>query len=329
MATFQTPIDEIKSPTAGTAKSKIFKSETLRAEVEITEQHGFGWVPDLPDFRDFSTEHHEIKKLLPGKTNKLSLTGNKPLSLPTHIDLRAWCPPIENQGALGSCTANAGAALLEYFERRATGNHIDVSRLFLYKTTRNFMQVTGDYGAYLRSTMGAMVLFGIPPEKYWPYVISKFDIEPSAFLYSFADNYKALKYYRLDPVGTSPASVLANVKNHLNAGFPSMFGFTVYNSFYQAETTGKIPFPSSHGDAVVGGHAIVAVGYDDSIKIKNSLPGSVETKGALLIRNSWGAAWGHMGGYLWMPYDFITKGVAKDFWTLISANYINTGMFNV
>ena len=73
----------------------------------------------------------------------------------------------------------------------------------------------------------------------------------------------------------------------------------------------------------------VILGYDDNIKIKNALPESIETKGALLIRNSWGPAWGHMGGYLWMPYDYITKGVAKDFWTLISANYINTGMFNV
>ncbi len=328
MANIHTPFDEIKSPTSGTAKSKITKTETLRAEVEITEQHGFGWVPDLPDFRDYSTEHHEIKKLLPGKTNKL--TANKaPASLPANIDLRAWCPAIENQGSLGSCTANAGAALLEYFERRATGNHIDVSRLFLYKTTRNYMQVTGDYGAYLRTTMGAMVLFGVPPEKYWPYVIAKYDIEPSAFLYNFADNYKALKYYRLDPLGTSPANLLLNIKNHLNAGFPSMFGFSVYNSFYQAELTGKIPFPSATGDSIVGGHAIVAVGYDDSIRIKNTLPGSVETRGALLIRNSWGPTWGRMGGYLWMPYDFVTRGIASDFWTLISANYINTGMFNV
>ena len=93
MATFQTPTDEIKSPTSGNAKSKIIKSETFKAEVEITEQHGFGWVPDLPDFRDYTTEHHEIKKLLPAKANKLSLS-KQPLSLPTSIDLRAWCPPI-------------------------------------------------------------------------------------------------------------------------------------------------------------------------------------------------------------------------------------------
>ena len=323
----QTPIVGIKSAATANGHSRLVEPEFQQSYNEATEGYGFGWVPDLPDFRDYSAEHHEIKKILPAKASKS--VSAKPLTLPTHIDLRGWCPPIENQGALGSCTANAGAALLEYFERRAYGNHIDVSRLFLYKTTRNYMQVTGDYGAYLRTTMGAMVLFGVPPEKYWPYVISKFDTEPSAFLYNFADNYKALKYYRLDPLGLSPESVLSNVKSHLNAGFPCMFGFSVYNSFYQAELTGKIPFPSSSGDSVIGGHAIVAVGYDDSIKIKNTLTGSIETKGALLIRNSWGTTWGRMGGYLWMPYEYVTRGIATDFWTLISSSYVNTGMFNV
>ena len=122
--------------------------------------------------------------------------------------------------------------------------------------------------------MGAMVLFGVPPEKYWPYVISKFDIEPSAFLYSFGANYKALKYYRLDPAGTTAANVLNNIKAFLAAGLPSMFGFTVHNSFYQAASTGKLPFPSSAGAPIAGGHAVVVVGYDDSLKTQNSLPGS-------------------------------------------------------
>ncbi|HTJ52914.1 MAG TPA: C1 family peptidase, partial [Cyclobacteriaceae bacterium] len=148
-----------------------------------------------------------------------------------------------------------------------------------------------------------------------------------AFCYSFAGNYKALKYYRLDPVGTTRAHLLSNVKNNLAAFFPSMFGFSVYNSFYQAQTTGKIPFPAATGDPFAGGHAVVAVGYDDSIKIKNTI-GGTETTGALLIRNSWGN-WGPMGGYLWMPYDYILKGLATDFWTLSSAAYVASGQFNI
>jgi len=302
----------------------VVNGERKTVTKEKDEKFGLGWLPDLPDFRDYEFAHDEIKKVF----HKTKLTSSKPTALPPAVDLRPWCSPIENQGSLGSCTAHAGVGLLEYFERRAYGTYINASRLFLYKTTRNYIQMTGDTGAYLRNTMGAMVLFGLPPEKYWQYDIAKFDIEPSAFLYSFADSYKALKYYRLDSTGVSGATLLNTIKTNLASGLPSMFGFTVFNSFYQAATTGKIPFPSTVGDPIVGGHAVVVVGYNDSIKIKNSLPGSTETVGALLIRNSWGT-WGGMGGYLWMPYNFVLKGIACDFWSLISAGYISTGNFDI
>jgi len=307
----------------------LLKKETVAENghfatlVEPLANAGLGWLHDYPDFRDFDFEHDEVRSLI--KDSKLA---KGTLSLPASVDLRPWCSPIENQGPLGSCTANAGAGLIEYFERRAFGNHLDVSRLFLYKATRNYMQVTGDTGAYLRSTMGAMVLFGLAPEKYWPYNIANFDLEPPAFCYSFASNFKAIKYYRLDPLGTTPANLLNRVKSNLAAGLPSMFGFSVYNSFYQAQTTGKVPFPETSGDPWVGGHAVIAVGYNDSIKITNSIPGSSTTTGALLIRNSWGT-WGTMGGYLWMPYDFILKGLANDFWSVISASYVASQQFNI
>ncbi len=292
--------------------------------IDMSQKLSMGWLPDHPDFRDYHLGHNEIRAIFKGTRFE---NGALP-ALPVSVDLRPWCSPIENQGALGSCTANAGVGLIEYYQRRAFGNYINASRLFLYKTTRNYMQVAGDTGAYLRNTMGAMVLFGVPPEKFWKYSIPAFDVEPPAFCYSFAGNFKAVKYYRLDPVGTSPAQLLNNVRNNLAAGFPSMFGFSVYNSFYQAHVTGKVPFPAASGDPFLGGHAVVAVGYDDTIKIQNSIPGSPITTGALLIRNSWGN-WGPFGGYLWMPYDFIIKDLAEDFWTLNSASYIATGNFDV
>jgi len=282
---------------------------------------GMGWIPDYPDFRDYTEKTDEIRSVLSAK----GLVRAK--TIPSSVDLREWCSPVENQGGLGSCTAHAGTGVIEYYERKSFGRHTEASRGFLYKVTRNLMNAKGDTGAYLRTTMGAMVLFGVPPEAYWPYTDdeNKFDQEPSAFCYAYAQNYQTLKYFRHDPPGTNAATLLAKVKKYLSQGHPAMFGFSVYNSIEQAEETGKIPLPAPK-EKIEGGHAIVAVGYDDRMKIKNKY-GKVATTGALLIRNSWGKDWGEKG-YGWLPYDYILKGLAEDFWSVLKKEWIDTGQFN-
>jgi len=283
-----------------------------------------GWLPDYPDVRDYTQEHPEVQ----GELEKAKVAGAvEALRLPPSKDLRAWCSPVEDQGNIGSCTAQAGVAILEYFQRKAFNKHIDGSRLFLYKATRNLLGWTGDTGAFLRSTMGAMVSLGVPPERYWPYQTSNYDKEPPAFCYAFAQNYQAMKYYRLDPPNEPPNNVLQRVKRNLAADLPSMFGFTVYDSIWQVSGTGKIPYPAQ-GDAVAGGHAVLAVGYDDSMKIKNPAPGSKATTGAFLIRNSWGSNWGD-NGYGWLPYDYLLSGLADDWWSLVKAEWFDTGNFGL
>jgi len=283
-------------------------------------RYAMGWIPDYPDFRDYTEETLEVKSILGEKRVRRAKI------LPAKVDLREWCSPVEDQGNLGSCTAHAGVGVIEYYERKAFGRHIDASRLFLYKVTRNLMKMKGDTGAYLRKTMGAMVLFGVPPEEYWPYSDDgkKFDQEPPAFCYAFAQNYQAIKYFRHDPPRVKPEEILNKVKSYLAQGHPAMFGFTVYNSIEQAEKNGQIPFPSPK-ERIEGGHAVVAVGYDDKMKIKNKY-GKVETTGALLIRNSWGKDWGE-GGYGWLPYEYILRGLAEDFWSLLKKEWIDTGEF--
>ena len=290
---------------------------------KVIERLGMGWLPDYPDFRDYTPEHRIIESML----KKAKVEESAKVNLPASVDLREWCPPIENQGELGSCTANAGVGIVEYFEKRVFGKYIDASRLFLYKATRNMLHWTGDTGAFLRTTMGALVLFGVPPEEYWPYVIADFDKEPPAFCYAFAQNYQAISYYRLDPPGISKDILLSRIKTYLAAGLPSMFGFTVYTSISQAATTGKMPYPTP-GEKIVGGHAIVAVGYDDKMKIKNTNPQTVETTGALLIRNSWGTEWGNKG-YGWLPYRYVLEELAIDWWSLIKNEWVDTGVFNL
>jgi C1A family cysteine protease len=279
--------------------------------IAVASEYATGWLRDRPDFRDYTPETDSVQQLM----GSLKVQNPPGGATPKSVDCSQYCSPIENQGSLGSCTAQAGVGLLEYYENRAFGRFLDGSRLFLYKATRNLLQLAGDTGAWLRSTMSAMVLFGVPPEKYWPYQIAQFDDEPSAFCYSFARNYKSITYYRLDLPGMSTDAVLKRVKLYLRFGYPSMFGFTVFN-FGNEE--GEFAFPGPDA-SVKGGHAMVAVGYDDDREIGSE-------KGALKVRNSWGTGWGE-GGYGWLPYKYVEAGLAVDFWSLFKADYLETNKF--
>lgn len=300
--------------------------------------HGLGWRPDLPSHQDYD----EFTDSIPGRlksgndvrslkamTEKLGLSPESlgTLSLRSKVDLRSGCSPIEDQETIGSCTAQAVAGLVEYYERKVHGKHIDASRLFLYKTTRNLLGFTGDTGAYLRSTMAALALFGVPPEAYWKYVVANYDVEPSAFCYSFGQSFQALQYYRLDKSGVTPGILLQKIKARISYKMPLVFGFTVFNCIDQAADSGEIPIPCPR-DRVVGGHAVMTVGYDDELKIKNDNCRSVESKGALIIRNSWGKGWGDKG-YGYLPYDYVLKHLARDWWSLLKSEWVDMNVFGL
>jgi C1A family cysteine protease len=205
---------------------------------------------------------------------------------------------------------------LEYFEQRATGKVCHFSRLFLYKTARRLLHLKGDTGVSLRSTWKAVVRFGLPPEEYLPYEVARYDDEPEPFLYSCARRFESLHYVRLDPYPAQGEKILRNVKAYLAAGFACTFGFPVTNL---PSVDGNILFPRPM-DSYQVGQAVVAVGFDDRRRIGGA------PKGALLIRSSWGERWGE-GGYGWLPYEYVHKHLAADFWTLIKPDWLASGEF--
>jgi C1A family cysteine protease len=292
----------------------------------MDQVRGLGWLPDIPSHLDYTEEHPNVAPLL-GRTRlasrvaaaaRVARAEAAPAALPPKVDLRPSFSPIEDQGNLGSCTANAAAGLVEYFEKHTSGAWVNASRLFLYKVERDLLGWTGDTGAFLRTAMEALVTLGAPPERYWPYNIAKFDVEPPAFCYAMAANYKAVRYFRLDPPSATRAQILQNIKTYLAAGFPSMFGFPVYPEYDDPAPGGLIGYPAP-GEKSRGGHANVAAGYDDHLQIGDDM-------GALLVRNSWGTEWA-LAGYGWLSYRYVLQGLATDWWSVISEQWVNTGQF--
>lgn len=296
---------------------------------------GRGWLKDPPDPRDYTCR----TKIICQMYNRLKVQDIKAVKPPECIDLREWCSPIENQNGFSSCTAHAAVGVIEFFIRKAYGKDFEACPFFLYKVTRNLIEAKEDNkaseednGAYVRETMKAMVLFGVPPESYCaPQPLNRFRAlykEPSAFCYALAQNYQAEKYHRLDSCGVSPKDLLHCIKVNLFLNFPLIFGFTPDTLIDTEEVweTGQIPYLSaSENDN--GGHVVVAVGYNDNLKIKNRRNGKTSV-GALLIRNSWGICWGEEG-YGWLPYKYVWRGQTRDWWCLSKNEWIDTGQFGL
>ncbi len=269
---------------------------------------GNGWRPDLADPRDYSPRSPQVKHLLNRFCANTETSGAK------LVDLREYFPAANHQQRANCSCAHACIGLVEYYQRRCLGQTTRLSRLFLYKTTRRLLGITGNVSTDLRSTLKAMKLFGIPPERYWPYTVGTLDDEPDAFLYSFGEPYKSLVYVRLDGMAGRGKRTLKIVKSFLSAGFPVAFGFPLPSSISR---DGDIPYRPRF-DSVCGGQAVVAVGYDDQ-RLR-------ESRGALLIRNSWGPSWGE-DGYGWLPYDYVLKLLAADFWTILKPEWLQADEF--
>jgi C1A family cysteine protease len=250
--------------------------------MEDKMKRSYGWKRDIGDQRDF----------------KFSAIAPAPVVLPTSVDLRPGCSPVEDQGDIGACVSNALAGALEFMEKRtAIAPFRNLSRLFIYYNARAIDgTVKVDCGTSIRTALKGLSSLGVCGEPVWPYVPRKFAKKPCSQSYADALNLIVKTYHAI--------STMDEMKACLADGWPFAFGFSVYESFESdaVASTGIVPMPQPN-ERMIGGHAVLAVGYDDA-------------RGAMLIRNSWGPDFG-IGGYFWLPYAFFTKpGMSSDFWTV-------------
>lgn len=238
----------------------------------------FGWRPDIPDQRDY----------------KFSSRLTALAELPPRIDLTAGFPAAYDQGDLGSCTAQSGGGIGQFLLRKERKKDFLPSFLALYYWTREIEgTVNEDSGAYLRDTMKVLASVGLPPASLWWYNVKKYAVKPNKRVIAAANKHRLFEYYRLD-------HSLDQMKTCLAQGCPFMFGFAVYDSFRDVGRTGFCPMPRL-SERLLGGHAVVAVGYDDATR-------------QFTVRNSWGTSWG-LNGYFKMPYDYLlSDDLSADFW---------------
>jgi C1A family cysteine protease len=251
----------------------------------------YGWVKDTPDPRDLLFTASPVLAAKP---------------LPKSMDLRPGCPPVYDQGQVGSCTGNSVAGAFEFTQKKQLLQDFMPSRLFIYYNERAIEHTTGqDAGAEIRDGIKTVAKQGVPPESEWPYsentaVVTQ---KPNTAAYADAVQHKVISYHRISARMASAALNL--MKSCLADGYPFVFGFTVYTAFEGPEVakTGILKMPNLKKEQVEGGHAVLCVGYDDKKK-------------SVLVRNSWGASWG-LKGYFWMPYAYISDPkLASDMWTI-------------
>jgi len=240
---------------------------------------GLGWRKDKKDERDYLYA-------VPPRIMAV---------LPSIVDLRPICPPVYDQGTLGSCTSQGIMLGIEFCRRRQGAEAFTLSRLQNYYNEREMEgHIMEDVGAMPRSGLKSAQKQGACPETLWPYDVAKFAVKPPQECYQEALKYQILSYHRI--IG------LNQIKGCLAEGYPVLFGARIYGNFPQETATGAIPMPDIKAGRL-GGHFMVLVGYNDPHRIA-------------IVRNSWGTHWG-ADGYGTIPYDYLTAlRFASDFWTV-------------
>ncbi|MFI5340529.1 MAG: C1 family peptidase [Candidatus Methylomirabilales bacterium] len=213
------------------------------------------------------------------------------------LDYSSEIKRVRDSGPEGSVVGLALATALEFQIAKATHQDHQISARYIYYAARQASGTTEfDSGAVIADAIRVLSKKGAVEDDIWPYVAGQYAAKPPAAV-------ENAKRFRI--TDAKAVSGLDAVKSALIQNGPVVAGITMYQSAMTPATskTGVIPLPASK-EQIVGGHAIVIVGYDDKQK-------------RLKFVNSWGSSWGEHGfGYL--PYEYAEKYMSEA-WTFKAA----------
>ena len=231
--------------------------------------------------------------------------------LPPSVDLSSGMPPPVDQKSWGTCFANAAASAVQYLRRREAANRCaDVGPLYDYPS-RLFIAwnacsledgdvvTEADGIVSLRDVINPLTNEGYLAEIRWPYSSQCLDVRPTEECFLEAAKHVVISYERVD-------NNIDALKEALASGRPVIMGMRVYEQMESSQCArdGMVDTPGwwSRQFRCLGGHAVLAAGYNDTAK-------------RVKVLNSWGEKWGD-SGYFYLGYDYFEAGLTSDMWVL-------------
>jgi C1A family cysteine protease len=306
-----------------------YQMEILNKQLEAKKRYGFGYKAERSDVRDYNKftlqnpqrfDDPDKKEIAEIFTSSVEIDKADPAKEDNLVDFRDEFPPIRNQGPIGQCVKYSEDSIIGHMRKTQYNEIVETSPRYGYKKVRDMANETGDVGATIRGGIKSLVTFGYVLEEHWPQNYKEFDAQIPDDVEKMGQLNQAISYIRLDTPNMPREALVLEIQKYMIRKIPITFGFSVYESIDYAHANGNIPYPDRREDQL-GGHAVTIVGYDLDRIIVNPNNG-IKTKGALIIRNSWGRQAGE-NGYYYLPIAYVLNEQALDFWAILSLEWLN------